>query len=96
MKRVCIVIASRANYGRSKTLIEALSKNEQIELSIVVGGSLITDKFFEKEHDEFNEGEFIHYDFLLQSQTHQAQAIGTGLAIVELSTHFKQIKKIES
>lgn len=41
MKRIAIVILSRANYARIKTLLTELENSESIQLQIIVGGSLI-------------------------------------------------------
>ena len=43
MKKICIVINSRANYARIKSLVYELKKNKKITLQIILGSSAILD-----------------------------------------------------
>ena len=45
MKKVCIVVASRANYGRIKYLMKAIQDSPELELQIIVGASLLIERF---------------------------------------------------
>ena len=38
-KKVCIVVNSRANYGRVKSLLRAIKKEKNLELQLIVGAS---------------------------------------------------------
>ena len=40
-RKICIVIASRANYSRVKDLMKAISETATLELQIVVGASAL-------------------------------------------------------
>ena len=45
IKKVAVVVASRANYGRSKTLIKAIDSHQDLQLELIVCGSAILDKY---------------------------------------------------
>ena len=45
MKKVCVVVASRANYGRIKYLMKAIQDSDDLELQIIVGASLLIERF---------------------------------------------------
>ena len=38
-RKVCIVVNSRANYGRVKSLLKAIKKEKKLELQLIVGAS---------------------------------------------------------
>src|SRR5262249_40880263 len=44
-RRVCFPITSRAYYGRSQLLIRKLHEHPAIELDLVLGGSILLDKY---------------------------------------------------
>ena len=45
MKKICVVVASRANYGRVKYLMKAIKENSNLELLLIVGASALLDRF---------------------------------------------------
>ena len=45
LKKICVVVFSRANYGSIKSLLKEISKDKSFDLTIVAGGSAILSKF---------------------------------------------------
>ena len=45
MKKICIVVASRANYGRVKSLIKAVKQHPNLDLLLIVVASALLDRF---------------------------------------------------
>jgi len=43
-RRICFPITSRAYYGRSQLLLKKLHEHPEIELEIMLGGSILLDK----------------------------------------------------
>ena len=43
--KVCVVVASRANYARIKTALEAIRDHPDLELQLVAGASLVLERF---------------------------------------------------
>ena len=46
-RRVCVVVNSRANYGRIKSFMMYAKKSSIIELQIIVGASALLSRFGE-------------------------------------------------
>ena len=46
-KKICIVVNSRANYARIKSVLKAVKKHPELELKLVVGASALLQKFGE-------------------------------------------------
>ena len=45
MRRVCIVVNSRANYGRIKSVITAIRDRVDLQLQLIVGASALLHRF---------------------------------------------------
>ena len=44
-KKVCVVVNSRANYGRIRSVLAAISRHPRLELQLVVGASALLYRF---------------------------------------------------
>ena len=44
-KKICFVIANRANYGRIKPVLLEVKKNQKIELQIILTASSVLSRF---------------------------------------------------
>src|SRR4029079_8819305 len=44
-RKVCVLVASRANYARVKTVMEAVRAHPKLELQVVAGASLVLERF---------------------------------------------------
>lgn len=93
-RKVCIVVASRANYGRVKYLMRAVQNSEHLELQLIVGASALLYKFGRVvdviRQDGFEPDYQIHY--LVEGENLMTQAKSTGMGIIELSTAFDILK----
>jgi UDP-hydrolysing UDP-N-acetyl-D-glucosamine 2-epimerase len=94
MKKICVVVASRANYGRVKYLLKAIERNPELELQLIVGASTLLQRFGPAidviRRDGFTPLRSIYY--VVEGETLSTQAKSTGLGIVELSTAFEDLK----
>jgi hypothetical protein len=81
MKKVCVVVASRANYGRVKYLLKAVEAHPELELQLVVGASTLLERFGPAidviRHDGFKPLRSIFY--VVEGETLATQAKSTGL-----------------
>lgn len=93
-RKICVVVASRANYGRVKYVMKAIKEHPDLELQLVVGASVLLDRFGNAlriiEKDGFEPTRKIYY--VVEGENLEAQAKSTGLGIIELSTVFEDIK----
>jgi len=92
-RKVCIVVNSRANYGRIKTVLRALRDHSEIELQLVVGASALLFRFGNVkeiiESDGFNIAGTVHS--MIEGGNPTTMAKSTGLAIIELATMFESL-----
>lgn len=92
-RKICVVVASRANYGRVKSVITAIDNHEDLELQLIVGASALLDRFGKAidiiREDGFKVDRTIHY--IVEGETLLTQAKSTGLGVIELSTAFNDL-----
>lgn len=93
MRKICVVVASRANYGRVKYLLKAIQDHPGLDLQLIVGASTLLQRFGPAidviRADGFEPIRSIHY--VIEGETLVTQAKSTGLGIVELSTAFEDL-----
>ncbi len=93
-RKICVVVASRANYGRVKYLMKAIQKHKDLELQLIVGASVMLYRFGKAidviKNDGFTPNRTIFY--VVEGETLTTQAKSTGLGIVELSTALEDLK----
>lgn len=94
MRKICVVVASRANYGRVKYLMKALKELDGVELQIIVGASMLLDRFGKAVNvlkaDGFEPNRSLYY--VVEGENLNTQAKSTGFGIIELSTAFEELK----
>jgi UDP-hydrolysing UDP-N-acetyl-D-glucosamine 2-epimerase len=94
MRKVCVVVASRANYGRIKSVLQAVEDHPQLELQLVVSASALLERFGKAvniiERDGFHIDAKVY--IVIEGETPTTMAKSTGLAIVELSTIFENLR----
>jgi UDP-hydrolysing UDP-N-acetyl-D-glucosamine 2-epimerase len=93
-RKVCVVVASRANYARIKTGLEAIRDHPDLELQLVAGASLVLERFG-------NALEVLTMDgyapdatirFIIEGETPATMAKSTGLGLLELPTVFELLQ----
>ncbi|HXD75876.1 MAG TPA: UDP-N-acetylglucosamine 2-epimerase [Vicinamibacterales bacterium] len=57
-RRICFPITSRAYYGRSQLLIRKLHQHPGVDLELMLGGSVLLDKYSRHVADDIKEGGF--------------------------------------
>jgi UDP-hydrolysing UDP-N-acetyl-D-glucosamine 2-epimerase len=90
LRKICVVVASRANYGRVKSLLVAIKDHPKLELQIVVGASALIDRYGGVwrviENDGFHISRKLFYS--VDGENLQTQVKSTGLGMIELATAF--------
>lgn len=93
-RKICIVVHSRANYGRVKTVMRAIADHDDLELQLLVGSSALLQRYGAVidiiRGDGFQEAAVVHS--IVEGESPTTMAKSTGLAIIELSTHFENLK----
>ena len=92
-RSVCIVVNSRANYGRIKSVLQAVKAHPGLELKLVVGASALLYRFGNvrevMERDGFVPDATVYT--IVEGETPTTMAKSTGLAIMELATIFENL-----
>lgn len=92
-KNIAIVIFSRANYARIKSLVVELKKSKKINLSVVIGASALLDKYGNLENilrkDKIKVAAKTYS--IVEGDNPLTMAKSTGLGIIELSQIFSNI-----
>ena len=93
-RKVCIVVNSRANYGRIKTVLTAVRNHKDLELQLIVGASALLDRFGSVidiiKKDGFEPTSVIYS--IVEGENLTTMAKSTGLAIQELTSQFENLK----
>jgi UDP-hydrolysing UDP-N-acetyl-D-glucosamine 2-epimerase len=94
VRKVCVVIGSRANYGSIKSAMRAIKAHAGLQLQLVVGASALLDRYGAIvdviEADGFAADSRVH--MLIEGETPTTMAKSTGLGLLELPTVFDQLK----
>jgi UDP-hydrolysing UDP-N-acetyl-D-glucosamine 2-epimerase len=93
MKDICVVIISRANYGRIKSALTAIEAIENLNLQIVLGASALLDKYGEVADVIQNDGFEVESEAYttIEGENPTTMAKSTGLLLLELTTIFNDL-----
>jgi UDP-hydrolysing UDP-N-acetyl-D-glucosamine 2-epimerase len=90
-RRICFPITSRAYYGRSQLLLKKLHEHPGIELELMLGGSILLDKYSRHIADDIEAGGFtISTSFfnVIEGGNHVAMAKTACLTALEFTNGF--------
>lgn len=93
-RNVCVVVNSRANYARIKSVMKAIQKHPELNLQLIVGASALLYRFGAVidmiREDGFKPNYVVHS--IVEGETPTTMAKSTGLGILELATHLDNLK----
>jgi len=93
-RRVCFPITSRAYYGRSRLLIHKLHTHSGIDLQLMLGGSILLDKYSSHIAEDIERGGFTistSYFNVIEGGNHVAMAKTACLTALEFTNGFHSI-----
>nr|WP_319375687.1 UDP-N-acetylglucosamine 2-epimerase [uncultured Methanoregula sp.] len=93
-RKICVVVASRANYGRVKSVLLAIKEHPNLELQLIIGASALLYRFG-KAIDIIKEDGFVPLRsifYVIEGENLNTQAKSTGLGIIELASAFEDLK----
>ncbi|MBU1863745.1 MAG: UDP-N-acetylglucosamine 2-epimerase (hydrolyzing) [Candidatus Omnitrophica bacterium] len=94
MKKIAVVVSSRASYARVKSVLKAINENPQLELFLIGAASLLLHKYGNAaeimERDGFKINEKVYMIIEGENPTTMAKSVGVG--IMELATIFDNYK----
>ena len=92
-RRVCVVVASRANLARITTVLEAVRDHPALELQVIAAASALLERFGTAsllEDAGFTPDARIR--LIIEGQTPATMAKSTGLGLLELPTAFELLE----
>ena len=93
-KKICVVVASRANLARIITVLEAVREHPALELQVIAAASVLLERFGSAvnvlEAAGFTPDAKI--PFIIEGQTPATMAKSTGLGLLELPTAFERLE----
>ena len=94
MRKICVVVGSRANYSSIKAAMHAIDDHPELELQVIVGASALLDRYGAVadlvETDGFAPAARVY--MLIEGETPATMAKSTGLGLLELPTILEQLK----
>src|SRR5688572_10283290 len=94
VRKVCVVVGSRANYGSIKSVMRAVQAHPELKLQIIVAASALLDRFGSVvdviERDGFTPDARVN--MIVEGETPVTMAKSTGLGLLELPTLFELFK----
>ena len=93
MRKVCVVVGSRANYSSIKSVMRAVKAHPELILQVIVGASALLDRFGSVvevvKSDGFMPDAKVH--MIIEGETPTTMAKSTGLGLLELPTVLDQL-----
>lgn len=93
-RRVCVVVASRANYARIKSVLAAVEEREDLELQLVAAASALLERFGTAvdviERDGFTPDATVR--LIIEGENPTTMAKSAGLGLLELPTVFELLQ----
>ncbi|MBN2304977.1 MAG: UDP-N-acetylglucosamine 2-epimerase (hydrolyzing) [Anaerolineae bacterium] len=94
MRKICVVVGSRANYSSIKSAMRAVQEHPDLELQVVTAASALLDRYGSVvkliEQDGFKPVAKVF--MLLEGETPATMAKSTGVGLMELPTIFEQLE----
>jgi UDP-hydrolysing UDP-N-acetyl-D-glucosamine 2-epimerase len=94
VRKVCVVVGSRANYSSIKSVMRAVRAHPDLQLQLIVAASALLDRFGSVvdviEADGFTADAKV--TMIVEGETPATMAKSTGLGLLELPTMFELLK----
>ena len=94
VRKVCVVLIDRANYGRLKPVMRAIDRHPELELQTVAAGTMVLERFGRPVDVVRNDGFRIDGEIYteLEGSTPGSMAKSVGFGVVEFSSEFQRLK----
>ena len=94
MRKICVVVLSRASYARIKSALKHIDRHPELELQLIVGASALLWRYGDIRETVKRDGfeiAGITYS-IVEGENPTTMAKSTGVTIMELSTLFERLK----
>ena len=94
VRKICIVVNSRANYARIKSVMRAVQHHNRLELQLIVGASALLYRYGNVVEliraDGFDPSAVVYS--IVEGENPTTMAKSTGMGIIELSSQFENLR----
>lgn len=93
-RKVCIVITTRGNYAKMRSVIDAIRETPQLELQIIIGGMVVLEKYGRilNSIDGRDLPVNRRINFVIEGENLVTMSKSAGLAITEFATAFEDLQ----
>ncbi len=93
-RKICVVLVDRANYGRLKPVMTAISQRPELELQVIASGTMVLERFDQPVHVVREDGFQIDGEIYieLEGSTPATMAKSVGFGVVEFASEFQRLK----
>jgi UDP-hydrolysing UDP-N-acetyl-D-glucosamine 2-epimerase len=94
LRKICIVVGSRANYSSIKSAMKAIQDHSDLELQLILGASALLDRYGTVSKQIIEDGfdPVAEVFMLIEGETPTTMAKSTGVGLMELPTVFDRLK----
>lgn len=93
-RKVCVVITTRGNYAKMKSVIAAIQETPELELQLILGGMVVLEKYGRILSTQ--EGHLLPVNrtinFVIEGESLMTMAKSSGLAVSDFATAFDDLK----
>ena len=91
-RKICAILVDRANYGRLKPVLQVIHRHPQLELQIVVAGTMVLERFRQPamvlKEDGFEILGEVYMELEGSTLTTMAKSVGFG--VIEFANQFQR------
>lgn len=93
-RKVCVVLTTRGNYAKMKSVIEGIEVDGTLELQLVLGGMVVLEKYgrISSMLEEQGRKPARTINFVVEGENLTTMAKSSGLAMMDFSTAFEDLK----
>lgn len=93
-RKVCVVLTTRGNYAKMKSVIEKIEADDGLELQLILGGMVVLEKYGRIAAMLDTQGRKPErtINFVIEGENLATMAKSSGLAMMEFSTAFEDLK----
>lgn len=93
-RKVCVVLTTRGNYAKMKSVIEAIEREPTLELQLLLGGMVVLEKYgrISTLLEQQGRKPARKINFVIEGEDLTTMAKSSGMAMVEFSTAFEELK----
>ena len=94
MRKIAVVVGSRANYARIRSVLHAISEHPQLKLQLIVSASALLSRFGRAAEIIEDDGYDIDHKIysIIEGESPITMAKSAGLGIVELASAFENLE----